>query len=106
MTQAPYTISDARYAKGKKVIHVASDGSGMKTRAAYLADALGGRWVGRSKGYVLSPAAAVKFEKLWAAGFEANMRLYHDTKPSFFHPERRFENLTAAQALKLAEAQP
>lgn len=97
-----YTITDARYAKGKKVIQTVSDGSGLKTRAAYLAESLGGRWAGRSKGYVVSPAAAQKFETLFAAGFEAHMRLYHDTKPSFYHRERNLDGLTAAEALKAA----
>lgn len=68
---APYTISDARYAKGQKVIHVNDSRGGMKGRASWLAEAVGGRWVNRSKGYHVSPAAAIKFEKLYAANFDS-----------------------------------
>lgn len=69
-----YTITPARYAKGKMIIRPKSDGSGFKTRAARLAEAkgIGGRWVHRSGGYTVSPAAARRFEKLYAEGWDAS----------------------------------
>lgn len=95
-----YKITEARrYAKGKMLIQTVSDGTGMKTRADWLASALG-RWVSRSKGYVMSPAAAAKFSMLYAAGFSA-YQLFNDTPAEFHHVERGLEGLTAAQALKL-----
>jgi hypothetical protein len=66
-----YTISPARYAKGQMVVHCPST-NGYKTRAARLiGDGLNCRWVGRSRGYVASPAKVAKFEALYAAGFDA-----------------------------------
>lgn len=63
----PYSISEARYAKGQMVIHCPCP-TGYKTRAAYLAEEIGGRYVGRSKGYHVSRRQAEKFERLYAAG--------------------------------------
>lgn len=78
MTDAPYTspdftITDARYAKGKKVIHVHDSKGGMKGRASWLAEAVGGRWVGRSNGYTVSPAQAERFLKLHAGNFDGGL---------------------------------
>lgn len=72
-TSAPYTITPARYAKGKMVIRPTSNGTGFKTRAARLAEAkgIGGKWVHRSGGYNVSPSAAKRFEKLYAEGWDA-----------------------------------
>ncbi len=63
----PYSISEARYAKGKMVIHCPSS-DGYKTHAGYLAEQVGGRYVGRSRGYHVSAKQAAKFERLYAAG--------------------------------------
>lgn len=73
-TNAPYTITPARYAKGKMVIRPTSDGTGFKTRAACLAGAkgIGGKWVHRSGGYTVSPSAAALFERLYADGWDAS----------------------------------
>lgn len=67
-----YTIAPARYAKGKVVVRCPST-DGYKTRAAYLAAAkgIGGKYVGRSGGYTMSPSAAKKFERLYAEGWDA-----------------------------------
>jgi len=67
-----YTITPARYAKGKMVIHAPST-DGYKTRAARLAEYVGGRYVGRSNGYVVSSSAAKRFEALFAEGLDANL---------------------------------
>lgn len=73
-TNAPYTITPARNAKGKMVIRPTPDGTGFKTRAACLAEAkgIGGKWVNRSRGYHVSPSAAVRFERLYAEGWNAS----------------------------------
>jgi hypothetical protein len=67
-----YTISPARYAKGKVVVCCPST-DGYKTRAAYLATAkgIGGKYVGRSGGYTMSPSAAKKFKRLYEEGWNA-----------------------------------
>ena len=72
---AAYSIAPARYAKGKMVIVPTRDGSGFKTRAARLAGAngIGGKWVHRSGGYTVSPAAARRFERLYAEGWDASI---------------------------------
>lgn len=75
------TIAPARYAKGKVVMTCPSDGSGYKTRAARLAEAHGGRWVGRSHGYVMAPGSAAKALDLWQRGFDAHTRMFaHDKR--------------------------
>jgi hypothetical protein len=67
-----YTIQDYRYAKGKQCLRPVPDGSGWKTRAARLAEGCGGRWVHRAGGYLMSAAGLAKFERLYAAGWDAN----------------------------------
>lgn len=70
--QAPYRITEARYAQGKRIIHTKGDG-GYKSRACRLAgDGLGLHWTGRCKGYVASPAQAERFERLYRHGFDAS----------------------------------
>lgn len=71
---ADFTITPARYAKGKMLIRCPSDGSGMKTRAMCLASAkgIGGRWTNRSGGYVVSKPAAERFQRLYAEGYDAS----------------------------------
>lgn len=68
-----YTITPARYAKDKVVLRVAPDGTGYKNRAARLicARGFGARWVNRYCGYVVSPAAAERFRRLYDAGWDA-----------------------------------
>lgn len=100
MTEA-FTTTPARYAKGKMVVRAAGDG-GYKSRVMYLIEALGGRYVGRSGGYVMSPEAVEKLRKLDDAGFDAAMRIYRDSPVRIYHDERKLDNLTVAQALKLA----
>ena len=100
-----YTINDARYAKGKKLIVCSSDGSGFKTRTQALAQSVGGRYVKRSKGYMVSPAAAIKFERLYAAGFCANIRMFNDSEAaSFYRLNDPYHNISIAAALKLCAA--
>lgn len=67
-----YLIARARYAKGKCAISNLSDGSGMKTRAARLAAALGGRYTHRERAYIVSPSQAQLFHKLHQEGWDAS----------------------------------
>jgi hypothetical protein len=99
----PFTISPAHYAKGKVIVRALDGRDGYKGRASYLIEALGGRYVGRSRGYHMSPAGAEKLQALYAAGFYAHMRIFADSPAIFHHPDRReLGDLTAAQALKIA----
>lgn len=66
-----YTISPARYSKGKVVVRCPSR-DGFKTRAARLAEGLRGRWTHRAGGYVMTPAKAARFERLYAEGWDAS----------------------------------
>lgn len=66
-----YTIAPARYAKGMIAVRCPSD-TGYKTRAACLAAYFArDRWTGRENAYIMTPAAARKFEEHYKAGFDA-----------------------------------
>jgi len=67
-----FTVSDARYAKGQKLVRCTSKTS-FKSRAARLVgDGLRARWTNRESGYVVSPAKLKKFERLYADGWDAS----------------------------------
>lgn len=83
MHNETFTVTPAAYAKGKMVVRCRSN-SGFKTRSAYLAEALGGRFVGRSGGYHMSPAAVEKLRALHEAGFDAHVQIF-DRGPCRFH---------------------
>ena len=68
----PYTASMPRYRAVGVVIRPEQDGI-YKTRAARLLDALKGRWSHRQRGYVVSETKAVKFARLYAAGYDATI---------------------------------
>lgn len=70
--QPEYRVSNARYAKGQKILFVTGDGSGFKVRAHRLAEYLKGRWTGRESGYVLSPRKAERFEQLYREGYDVS----------------------------------
>lgn len=58
-----YTISPARYAKGKLALHCKPDGTGWKTLAALIIDRMKGvRYSNRERAYIISPTCARKFE--------------------------------------------
>lgn len=66
-----YTVSPARYAKGKMAVRCPSK-DGWKSRAARLAGAIArGRYTGRERAYIMSPTAAAKFERLFLEGWDA-----------------------------------
>jgi hypothetical protein len=97
-TQA-YSISPARYAKGKFAVR-ANDGSGYKCRAAHLAEALGGRWTHRDGGYLLSQSAASDFEAMINSGWHGRASWYRG-EPSWFSHSIHGE-MSRRDAVKLA----
>ena len=66
-----YTIEPYRYAKDSVVVKCPSR-DGYKTRAARLAYGVGGRWANRARGYVMHPAKAAHFERMYAEGYDAS----------------------------------
>jgi hypothetical protein len=86
MTITPnYSISPARYAKGKMAVR-SSDGTGYKTPAAHLIEALGGRWVNRGNAYIVSPSTAKDFECLINSGWHGRASWYRGERSWFSHP--------------------
>lgn len=75
-----WSILPATYASGKVVVQCPGY-QGLKTRAARLAGAkgIGGRYSNRSRGYVMSPAAAERFARLFFAGWDAG--IFGDLQP-------------------------
>jgi hypothetical protein len=69
---ADYTISRARYAKGSIALRAPS-GDGFKTRAAYLAEALKGRWSNREHAYIMAASKEAKFRRLYDEGWDATI---------------------------------
>lgn len=100
-----FTVSDARYAKGKLLVRTIPDGSGIKTRADRLAAALGGRWVGRESGYIMGAAAVEKLKTLHAAGFSADTLRFTGEPATFYHHARGLRDLTVNDALKAAKGE-
>jgi hypothetical protein len=67
-----FTIYPARYAKGKVAVTCPSK-DGWKTRAARLiGDGLNGRYTGREHAYIVSPACAERFQRLYEEGWDAS----------------------------------
>ncbi len=68
-----FTMSPARYAKG--MVAVTCPGKdGYKTRAGYLCSSIcRERYSGREQAYILSPAQAERFYRLYLEGWDANI---------------------------------
>ena len=98
-----FQVTTARYAKGQMVVSCPSS-TGYKTRAAYLCEALGGRWVNRSRGYHLSPTGVEKLKVLHAAGFDAVARIFRDSPVKLIRPGEPDRTLRDALAIAKAEA--
>jgi hypothetical protein len=66
-----YTITPARYAKGMMAVRCPST-DGWKTRAARLAGYFAReRYSGREHAYIMTRAAALRFEEHFRAGYDA-----------------------------------
>ncbi len=76
-----YTIAPARYAKNMMAVRCPST-DGYKTRAACLAGYFANeRYSGRENAYIMSKAAAGKFEKYYAAGYSASVMCHRLVAP-------------------------
>jgi hypothetical protein len=68
-----YYLRPARYAKGKIAISCTSSSDGFMTRACRLASCIARRrYTNRENAYILSQAAAARFERLYRDGWDAN----------------------------------
>lgn len=65
-----WSIDAARYAKGKVAITPRSDG--LKSGAAAIAEALGGKWTDREKAYILPKTKENRFIALSNGGWESS----------------------------------
>lgn len=54
------TLEPARYRKGHSVIRATGDGSGFKTALMWAIEKYGGKWVHRSRGYVMPERKAAR----------------------------------------------
>ena len=64
------TIKPARYAKNMMLIQVPSEG-GWKNRGQRLAEAVGGRWTHRERGFIMSKTKAKRFMRFYEEGWDA-----------------------------------
>lgn len=97
MSNLPYSITPARYAKGKLIIRTTSNG-GYKSRACRLAgDGLNLPYSHRSGGYTASQGQADRFERLFQAGFDACF-----FSGAIDHDGERLRDLTWREADRLA----
>lgn len=84
-----FTCSAARYGKGMVLAldrDKTDDGDIYKDDAAWLAEALGGKWArGHQRGYRIAVSRALQWRTLYLAGFEASRRYFgNDNKPYTF----------------------
>lgn len=66
MTNLPYIITPAKYAKGKFTIRCLDSKDGWKGLTNWLIDEIGLKYVGRDNGYRASAAQVKRFEALFA----------------------------------------
>jgi hypothetical protein len=102
-----FRIFPAAHAAGKVVVEAkAIKSDGMKGRAQALAEALGGVWVHRYSGYLLTPARAVNWLDLHAAGVDARLRYFAaDRTKGLFRFQGR-SDLTLEQVRRLLNPEP
>lgn len=94
-----YTIGDARYAKGQKLVKTVPSGTGLKSRAERLiGDGLKGRYTNRERGYVVSPAKAARFEEMYTQGWDASPILRE-----LIPPDGHAEDVAPAKAPRRVE---
>ena len=65
------TSAPARYAKGKAVVRPTTS-DGFKSEASHLVEAIGGRYSGREKGYIMAPSKVKLAQHLLDVGATAN----------------------------------
>lgn len=104
-----FRCSPHRYGKGM-VLTLDNDVRDLwKDRAAWLAEALGGKWArGHQQGYRIAPTRAAQWRALYLAGWDAHVPFrWSDVAPQ---PARFSLNggpkLTLKEAMKQAEVAP
>ncbi len=96
------TVTPARYAKGKMAARPSVDGSGFKNSEHRLCEAIGGKWSGRCKAYIVSPAQARDLLILAAAGWDAYVVFRQEDGEDFTHRDLPIDSrYTRKQALAL-----
>lgn len=83
-----FCIVRARLAAGKMVLRTKYlKNPGFKGPAAYLAEALGGKWVHRDHGYQLTPDKMTLWKQLHAAGWDGHPAWYRGNTHTFSHAQ-------------------
>ena len=95
-----YTITTARYAKGKFVIQSPQREDKLKSEVHWLCENIGGRWVHRDHGYQVSKRQAANFERLLKMGFKGCFRLATKQAAAFTHPATGLRKYTLKDALQ------
>lgn len=81
-----YTCHPHRHGRGMVLQLTRAEYSPWKDRAAWLAEALGGRWArGHQPGYRIARTRAGLWHRLFVAGVNANVPLF-DGAPTFERP--------------------
>ena len=94
----------AAHAAGKVVVEAkAIRSDGMKGRAQALAEALGGVWVHRYSGYLLTPARAVDWLDLHAASVDARLRYFASDRTRGLFKFQGRSGLTLEQVRRLLQ---
>lgn len=100
-----FTIRPARYAKGKVIVQTPST-TGFKSRAARLAGHISrDQYTGREHGYVMSPAQAERFYKLFNEGTDAGA-ISNELIPPKAPESPPLESTTRAESAGLAVLKP
>lgn len=80
-----FTVHKARYSKGMMAVHCQSDGTGFKTPAMRLCDALTNRYSHRENAYIMPKSKADSLPNLMQAGWSATLG-YGRTPPQLVPP--------------------
>ena len=99
-----FRVFRAAHAAGKVVVEAkAIRSDGMKGRAQALAEALGGVWVHRYSGYLLTPARAVDWLDLHAASVDARLRYFASDRTRGLFKFQGRSGLTLEQVRRLLQ---
>lgn len=94
--EAPYSVSEARYAKGQLAVRCTAGGPYKDRTQRLIGDGLNCRWSGRERAFIASPSKVAKFEALHAAGFDAC-----SFSGALYPPDDWRRKLTVAEAMRL-----
>ena len=68
-----YTSKPARYARNSTAVDAPSSGGSLASRAAMLAQAVGGKYRSRESAIVMSNSAFRRFERLYKEGYSGSV---------------------------------